>query len=85
MPKETNYRQYATYQRKNYENNVEYHEHTNALFFKSQTIKYRDLVNFKTAQILCKAQYKLCPGNIQNCLMIKRGDMLQGGDFCSFP
>ena len=46
-------------------NNVGYHDHTNELFLKSLTLKFFDLVNFRTAQIIYKARHKLLPGNIQ--------------------
>ena len=32
----------------------------------SKTLKFFDLIDFKTAQILYKARYKLLPDNIQN-------------------
>ena len=44
---------------------VGYHDHTNALFLKSNTLKFLDLVEFKTAQIIYKARNKLLPGNVQ--------------------
>ena len=47
-------------------NNVGYHEHTNALFLNSKTLKFFDLVDFQTAQIIYKARHNMLPANIQN-------------------
>jgi len=55
-------------------NNVGYLEHTNALFLKSRTLKFSDLVEFKTAQILYKAKLNLLPGNIQNIFRVREGE-----------
>lgn len=53
--------------------NTEYREHTNNLFLKSHTLKFPELVNFKTAQIMFKAWKDLLPRNIQR-LFNKRDD-----------
>ena len=47
-------------------NNVGYYEHTNALFLKLKTLKFFDLVDLKTAQIIYKARHNMLPSNIQN-------------------
>lgn len=46
-------------------NNVGYHEHTNILYFKLHTLKFKDLVQFKTTQKIYEAKIKQLPGNIQ--------------------
>ena len=47
-------------------NNVGYYEHTNRLFLNSKTLKFFDLVDFKTAQIIYKARHNKLPANIQS-------------------
>ncbi|KAK0146590.1 putative RNA-directed DNA polymerase from transposon BS [Merluccius polli] len=46
-------------------NNAGYHDHTNRLFLNLNTLKFFDLVDFKTAQIIYKARHNMLPGNIQ--------------------
>jgi len=61
-------------------NNVGYLEHTTALFIKSHTLKFRNLVQFKTAQVLYKAKHNLLPGNIQKIFRDREGEYdLRGG------
>ena len=68
-------------------NNVGYYEHTNDLFLKSQTLKFMDLAQFKTAQIIYKAKNKLLPKNIQKWFkerdsrynLRRRGNLRQTG------
>ncbi len=43
------------------------------LFLKSHTLKFNDLVEFKTAQIVYKAKNKLLPGNIQQLFTDRHG------------
>ena len=44
-------------------NNVEFHEHTNSLFLKSNALKFMDLVEFNTVQIMYKSGNNLLPNN----------------------
>lgn len=53
--------------------NVGYHEHTNVLFLKSRALKFRDLVDCKTAQFLYKAKHNLLPGRIQKMFGEREG------------
>lgn len=46
-------------------NNAGYTDHTNPLFFKSNTLKFMYLVKFKTAQIMFKARNTLLLNHIQ--------------------
>lgn len=45
--------------------NVGYYVHTNYLFLKLQTLKFKDIVDLKTTQIMYKAKNKVLPNNIQ--------------------
>jgi len=45
--------------------NVGYYEHTNDLFLTLQTLKFEDIVDLKTTQIIYKAKNKVLPNNIQ--------------------
>ena len=54
-------------------NNVGYRDHTNILFLRVNALKFRDLVEFKTAQIMYKAKNKLLPGNIQRLFKEREG------------
>lgn len=54
-------------------NNIGYLEHTNLLFLKTHTLKFTDLVKFKTAQIMYKARNNLLPRNIQKLFMERQG------------
>lgn len=45
-------------------NNAGYRDHAKALFIKSNTPKFMDLVKFKTAQIMFKAKNNLLPVKI---------------------
>lgn len=53
--------------------NVKFREHTNILFLKSKMLKLFDLVEFKTAQFMYKARYRLLSGNIQNMFYEREG------------
>ncbi len=46
-------------------NKTTYRETTNPLFIKLKALKFNDLVDFKTAQIMYKAKNKLLPSSIQ--------------------
>ncbi len=46
-------------------NHVGYCKHTKTLFLKLQTFKFRDVVEFRTAQKMYKASKKLLPGYIK--------------------
>ena len=46
-------------------NNAGYHDHTNDLFLNTKTLKFFDLVDFITAQMIYKARHKMLPANIQ--------------------
>ena len=54
--------------------NAGYTEHTNALFLKSKTLKFTDLVQFQTGQVMYKAINNLLPGNIQKLFFNREGD-----------
>lgn len=54
--------------------NTGYTDHTNSLFLKSKTLKFIDLVDFQTAQIMYKAKNNLLPGNIQKLFFNRDGD-----------
>ena len=54
--------------------NVTYHEHTNQLFIQSKTLKFPDLVEFKTAQTIFKAR---------NDMLTYRQCFLKGRDVIS--
>jgi len=45
--------------------NAGYYEHTNDLFLTLQTLKFEDIVDLKTIQIMYKAKNKVLPSNIQ--------------------
>lgn len=40
-------------------------KHANDLFLKLQTLRFMDLLDFKTTQIIYKAKNKLLPKNVQ--------------------
>ena len=46
-------------------NKVGYRDHTNVLFLNTKTLKFFDMVDFKTAQIMYKARHKMLPANVQ--------------------
>uniref|UniRef100_A0A8C6M9A3 Reverse transcriptase domain-containing protein n=1 Tax=Nothobranchius furzeri TaxID=105023 RepID=A0A8C6M9A3_NOTFU len=52
-------------------NKAGYRDHTNNLFLKSRVLKFTDLVQFLTLQIIYKANDKLLPGNIQNYFLYR--------------
>lgn len=60
--------------------NVGYREHTNALFLKSQELKFFDLVQFKTAIILFKARKNELPSEIQNLFQEREGGYYLRGE-----
>lgn len=53
--------------------NVGFREHTNLLFVKSKFLKFFDIVDLQTAQIMYKASNKLLPGNIQKMFYEREG------------
>ena len=63
-------------------NNAGYHEHTSKLFLTLNALKLRDLVEFKPAQVMCKAS-KLLPGKIQKLLMDREEGRLRENLVCS--
>ncbi len=69
-------------------NNAENREHTNIFCLKSHTLKFRDLVEPKTAFILCKARNNLLFDNVRNMFMDREGVYNLRGKFilkqCSF-
>uniref|UniRef100_A0A8C6SQ40 Reverse transcriptase domain-containing protein n=1 Tax=Neogobius melanostomus TaxID=47308 RepID=A0A8C6SQ40_9GOBI len=48
-------------------------DHTNSLFLKSKIMKFCDIVEFQTVQMLYKARYKLLPGQIQRRFQERTG------------
>ena len=54
-------------------NNVGYLEHTHSLFLKSHTLKFTDLVTFKTAQIMYRARHNLLPRKWQTLFIDREG------------
>lgn len=54
-------------------NNAGYRDDTNGLFFKMQAIKFQDLVEFKTAQIIYKARKKMLPKEICKLFIEREG------------
>ena len=52
---------------------VEFLNHTNSLFLKSKIMKFCDIVEFQTVQMLYKARYKLLPGQIQRRFQERTG------------
>lgn len=54
-------------------NNAGYQEHTNSLFLQLNALKFMDMVNFKTAQVMFKARNRLLPVNIQNMFFDREG------------
>ena len=55
-------------------NNVGYLEHTNSLFLQSKLLKFADIVQYQTAQIMFKAKNLLLPKNIQKLFEEQEGD-----------
>ncbi len=53
--------------------NVDYCEHTNQLFIQSKTLKFLDLVEFKTAHTMFKARNNMLPKNIQEMFFEREG------------
>lgn len=58
-----------------------YRDHTNSLFLQSKLIKFKDLVDFHTAQILFKAKNNLLPENIQTLFTGREGGYNLRGKF----
>ena len=54
-------------------NYVGYQEHTNQFFLQSKTLKFMDIVKFRTAQIMFKARNNVLPGNIQKMFKDREG------------
>lgn len=61
-------------------NKVGYHEHTNLLYLKLHTLKFKDLVKLKTAQLIYKAINKQLPGNMQQLFTDRVGGYNLRGD-----
>ncbi len=60
-------------------NNVGFYHHTNKLFFKLRALKFTDLVELKTAQMIYKSRNNLLPGNTQKMFKERDGrDELRG-------
>uniref|UniRef100_A0A8C6M161 Reverse transcriptase domain-containing protein n=1 Tax=Nothobranchius furzeri TaxID=105023 RepID=A0A8C6M161_NOTFU len=53
--------------------NAGYLDHTNELFIKTRTMKFQDLVKYKTAQIMYKVRNKLMPDKIQKLFTEREG------------
>lgn len=53
--------------------NVGYQEHTNSLFLQSKLLKFTDIADYQTAQIMYKAKNDLLPINIQKLFSIHEG------------
>ncbi len=60
-------------------NKAGYLDHTTPLFLKSKTLKFMDLVNLKTAQVVFKARNNLLPDNIQHFFRDRDGPYLLRG------
>lgn len=58
-----------------------YRDHTNSLFLQSKLIKFKDMVDFHTAQILFKAKNNLLPENIQTLFTGREGGYNLRGKF----
>lgn len=58
-----------------------YRDHTNSLFLQSKLIKFKDMVDFHTAQILFKAKNNLLPENIQTLFTAREGGYDLRGKF----
>ena len=54
-------------------NTAGYCEHSNALFLKSHALKFMDLVEFKTAQIMYKEINNLLPSKIKKKFSDREG------------
>jgi hypothetical protein len=52
---------------------VGFYDHTNELFLRSGTMKFVDLVEFKTAQLMFKIRNKILPGNILKMFRDREG------------
>lgn len=61
--------------------NIGFREHTSALFFQSITLKFFDLLEFETIQIVYKPKDNLLPGNIQKMFSEREGDYDLRGNF----
>uniref|UniRef100_A0A671WXI2 Reverse transcriptase domain-containing protein n=1 Tax=Sparus aurata TaxID=8175 RepID=A0A671WXI2_SPAAU len=62
-------------------NKTTYRETTNPLFSKLKALKFNDLVDFKTVQIMYKAKNKLLPSTIQELFQFKENHYsLRGND-----
>ena len=55
-------------------NNVGYRDHTHRLFTESHVLKFTDMVNYKTLQVMYKARYNQLPLNVQNKFLDKEGE-----------
>ena len=53
--------------------NVRYLDHTNPLFIRSKLLKFTDLVEFQTTQIMFKAKINILPLNIQKLFSDREG------------
>lgn len=52
---------------------VGYLEHTNALFLRSNALKFMDIIEYKTAQIIYKARKNVLPRNLQDLFRDREG------------
>ena len=52
---------------------VGYRDHTNGLFLRSKILKFVDLVDFKTAQIVYQARNQRLPANVQKLFRDREG------------
>ena len=62
-------------------NDTGYLEHTNPLFIKAHTLKFTDMVKYKTAQIMYKARHNLLLGEVQNIFRERQGGNKLRGEF----
>lgn len=54
-------------------NFARYRDHTNVLFLQSKILKFKDLVEFKTNQLMFKIQKNMLPANIQELFCTREG------------
>ena len=54
-------------------NNAGYRDHTHTLFLQSHLLKFKDMVDFKTLQIMYKARHNQLPANVRNKFLDKEG------------
>ena len=54
-------------------NNVGHLDHTHSLFLQSHLLKFTDMVDFKTLQVMHKARYNQLPANVRSIFLDKEG------------